>query len=157
MEDSDKPKTPEAVDRIVCAEIPDPQRNPLLYEIVTKLNLHGPCGNVNRNCPCMVGEGLDKKCSKNFPKHFTDRTVLSEINYPQYRRWSLTSGGVHRINQGPTYFNADNSWVVPYNPLLSLRYKAHINVEVVHSAKAVKYLYKYFTKRQADYNANESR
>ena len=40
----------------------------------------------------------------------------------------------------------DNSWVVPYNPFLSLKYNAHINVEVVHSVSAVKYLYKYITK-----------
>ncbi|XP_074645863.1 uncharacterized protein LOC141902122 [Tubulanus polymorphus] len=34
----------------------------------------------------------------------------------------------------------DNSFVVPYCPLLSPRYDAHINVEVVHSVQAVKYL-----------------
>ena len=40
----------------------------------------------------------------------------------------------------------DNSFVVPYNPLLSLWYKAHIDVEVVYSVQAVKYLYTYITK-----------
>lgn len=44
--------------------------------------------------------------------------------------------------------NIDNSSVVPYNPVLLLRYQAHVNVEVVHSVQAVKYLYKYITKGQ---------
>eukprot|EP00973_Karenia_brevis_P064014 8895875-Karenia_brevis.AAC.1 len=37
----------------------------------------------------------------------------------------------------------DNRDVVPYNPYLSQKFQAHINVEVVSSIKAVKYLYKY--------------
>ena len=40
----------------------------------------------------------------------------------------------------------DNSWIVPYNPYLSLRYDCHINVEVCTSPKAAKYLFKYTTK-----------
>jgi hypothetical protein len=33
--------------------------------------------------------------------------------------------------------------VVPYSPYLSLKFNCHINVEVVQSIKAIKYLYKY--------------
>ena len=40
----------------------------------------------------------------------------------------------------------DNSWIVPYNPILCLKYDSHINVEAVYSVMAVKYLYKYITK-----------
>ncbi|XP_014775823.1 uncharacterized protein LOC106873110 [Octopus bimaculoides] len=42
----------------------------------------------------------------------------------------------------------NNSWIVPYNPYLTIKYNTHINVEVVHFVQAVKYLYKYITKGQ---------
>jgi hypothetical protein len=40
----------------------------------------------------------------------------------------------------------DNSWVVPYNPYLTLKYNAHINLELCSTVKSVKYLYKYMYK-----------
>ena len=40
----------------------------------------------------------------------------------------------------------DNTWVVPYNPYLSGKYKAHINVEVCGSVQAIKYINKYIYK-----------
>ena len=40
----------------------------------------------------------------------------------------------------------DNRWIVPYNPYLIRRYKAHINVEVCTTVQAVKYIHKYVYK-----------
>jgi hypothetical protein len=40
----------------------------------------------------------------------------------------------------------DDTWVVPYNPYLLLKYNCHINVEICNSVSAVKYLYKYVYK-----------
>ena len=40
----------------------------------------------------------------------------------------------------------DNRWIVPYNPYLSLKFDAHINLESCSSVKSVKYLYKYVYK-----------
>ena len=103
------------------------------------------------------------RCSKKFPKLFSLETQLPPDNYPKYKRRSPEDGGeIHRVNLGtehnPNFFDLDNSWVVPYNPVLSYRYNAHINVEIVHSTKCVKYLYKYITKGQdrSIFNINDA-
>ena len=146
MQDSDKPRTPEMIDKVVSAEIPDKIVNPKLYDIITSNNIHGPCGTtINSNNPCMEGEGNQKHCTKKFPKSFTNTTIVREDAYPQYRRRAPDQGGqTHKIRGKE--FVIDNSWVVPYNPALSLRYDSHINVEIVDNLAAVKYLYKYITK-----------
>ena len=140
-----KPKTTDMIDSIVSAEIPDRDTNPKLYENITTQNIHGPCGNVNLKSPCMNGN----KCTKNFPKSFQQCTKVTENAYPLYMRRDSDSGGktqVKKVNGND--FAVDNSFVVPYKPSLSLRFQAHINVEIVHSVQAVKYLYKYITKGQ---------
>ncbi len=40
----------------------------------------------------------------------------------------------------------DNSWVVPYSPVLSKMSNAHINVEYCSSVKSIKYICKYVNK-----------
>ena len=149
MDNESKPNCPEIIDRIVCSEIPDIITNPSLHHVITTQNIHGPCGFVNPDSPCMEDTGSGKQCAKNFPKLFSDTTTVTAMSYPQYRRRSPASGGkTHMKKVRNSDFAVDNSFVVPYNPTLSLRYKAHINVEIVHSVQAVKYLYKYITKGQ---------
>ena len=78
------------------------------------------------------------------PKPFSDTTVIREGAYPEYRRRSLNQGGqTHTIKHHGQDFIIDNSWIVPFNPYLSLRYEAHINVEIVFLFSSVKYIYKY--------------
>ena len=54
----------------------------------------------------------------------------------------------HTMEVCGSEISVDNAFIVPYNPVLSLRYHSHINVEVVRSAQVVKYIYKYITKGQ---------
>ena len=151
LANQDRLLNPQMVDGIVSAELPpDPSTMPdedsrdqakRLEEIVIKTMIHGPCGETNRNSPCM----LDGKCQKSFPKPFVKETVVDpEACYALYRRRSPADGGrVVRTEDGKTL---DNSWVVPYNPFFTLRYAAHINVEVCASVRSAKYLFKYVTK-----------
>lgn len=127
-------RTAERIDEVVCAEIPDPVTNPILYEIVVKQMLHGPCGDI-----CRGDDGL---CSKKFPKDFQEFTEvnLNGTGYPAYRR---RINGHFAMKKGRVF---NNSAVVPYNKFLLLKYNAHINVEVCTSLKGVKYIYKYIYK-----------
>jgi hypothetical protein len=151
MDDADKPRDPEDVDHVVSAEIPDetvgtgaPSE---LHQLVLKHMIHGPCSNRNPDCVCMVKEGTVRRCSKNFPKDLRETTMLADTTYPAYRRRSPEQGGnTGTVRVRGQAMTVENDFVVPYNPYLLLKYRAHINVEVVASIEAVKYLYKYITK-----------
>ena len=82
----------------------------------------------------------DGKCTKDFPKPFCAQTVLSDDGYPHYRR--RDNGRTVKIHQQ----EVDNRWIVPYNPYLSKKYNAHINLEACTSIKSVNYLFKYVYK-----------
>ncbi|GBP92522.1 hypothetical protein EVAR_73783_1 [Eumeta japonica] len=134
---------PEEIDSIISAEIPDPSTDQLLFDIVTTNMIHGPCGTFNSSSPCMA----DGKCTKNFPKDFTNDTVTNVDGYPIYRRRNPENGGQSFIkNIINTDIDIDNRWVVPYSPLLSKTYNAHINVEFCSSVKSIKYICKYVHK-----------
>ena len=144
MAPDDKPRSPSDIDRLVCAEIPDKDINPKLHAIVTKHMCHGPCGNININNTCTEAKGNLKISSKQFPKDFTTVTTVTPNEYPKYRRRAPDDGGrTYETQIRGNKFTIDNSWVVPYNPYISLKFSAHINVEVVTSVESVKYIYKY--------------
>ena len=136
LANNDKFRTAEDLDTIISAEIPDLNTHPRLHAIVTRTMMHGPCGNMNPNCSCM----MDGKCTKDFPKAFQPATEFSVDGYPLYRRRD-TGVSVQVRNQ-----SLDNSYVVPYSPYLLQKYDCHINVEACVSIKSVKYLYKYVYK-----------
>ena len=62
--------TPEQVDSLIRAEIPNETEDKELFEIIKKNMIHGPCGQLNENSPCMH----NGKFSKKFPKHFIQET-----------------------------------------------------------------------------------
>ena len=110
---------------------------------VTSCMIHGPCGPRNPDSPCMKG----RKCTKQFPKEFQSHTMSDGDGYPKYRRRSPEDGGYDAmVMRGHKEYHIDNSWVVPYNPLLSQICNGHVNVEIAGSVKCVKYILKYINK-----------
>jgi len=134
---------PNQIDDIICAEIPNPESDKKLYDTVSKNMIHGPCGALNSSSPCM----RDGKCTKKFPKILIKDTQTNDKNYPSYRRRAPEDGGrttiVKRASQD---IEVNNSWVVPYTPLLSKIFNSHINVEYCNTVRAIKYICKYINK-----------
>ena len=138
MYPQDKINNPDHYDKIVCAEIPDILRHPKLHELVIKHMIHGPCGHLQTNNPCMQGD--PPICRFRYPRQFNEQTTQGEDAYPLYRR---RDNGIKVDVRGKTL---DNRWVVPYNPRLLMMFNCHMNVEVCSSIKSVKYLFKYVYK-----------
>ncbi|PNX64152.1 helicase-like protein, partial [Trifolium pratense] len=51
---SSKYPSPEDIDTIISAEIPNPDSDPELYNLVKKHMIHGPCGSSRLQSPCTV-------------------------------------------------------------------------------------------------------
>ena len=76
--------------------------------------VHGPCGCINPNSPCMQ----DGQCSKKYPKQYISEIQLGADSNPLYRKWSHDDAGqVSNISMriGGTRVDQeiDNRWIVP--------------------------------------------
>ena len=139
LSSEDRPRTTDDYDKFVCAMLPDKVVNPILYKNVTSFMLHGPCGALHPNSPCMK----DGKCKFGYPKPFANETTepTKKVNL-LYKREDDERTFVNE----DTGFEYDNRNVVPYNEYLIQKYQCHINVEICSNITTVKYLYKYVYK-----------
>lgn len=136
LEGNSRDPRPSFIDSIITADIPDRVSDPLGYSLVDEFMVHGPCGELNKKCPCMK----NNKCSKFFPKAYQQSTIVGEDGFVQYRR---PESGSYVERYG---VRLDSGWVVPYNLSLLKRFRAHINVEWCNKTHLIKYLFKYVTK-----------
>lgn len=132
------------IDNIISAEISDPEEDKTLYDTIIKNMIHGPCGACNPASLCMQNGG----CTIKYPRELIRETVHSDKGYPLYRRRASADGGKQvdiRTRSGEIK-SFDNSWVVPYSPILFKLFNAHIYVEACNSVRAIAYICKYTNK-----------
>ncbi|XP_028966748.1 uncharacterized protein LOC114828104, partial [Galendromus occidentalis] len=135
--------TPDKIDQVISAEIPDKHTDPELFEVVIKNMVHGPCGVFNTKSPRMK----DGFCTKRYPRELLAETMTGNDGYPLCRRRSAEDGGkTFTLKVRSSDIEVDNRWIVPYSPILSKIFKAHINVEYCNSVKSIKYICKYINK-----------
>ncbi|KAM0826906.1 hypothetical protein ACQ4PT_068551 [Festuca glaucescens] len=128
--------TPAMIDQYISAEIPDYAVDPLGYALVEEFMIHGPCGELNPDSPCMK----DGVCTKRFPKSYNEETIIDGLGFPVYRR---RNNDRYVVKNGR---KLDNRWVVSYNMGLLKKFQAHINVEWCNKTNLLKYLFKYLAK-----------
>jgi len=140
------------INGFISAELP-PANDPISQElrgIIETTMVHTHCVAHNGQALCM--QGLDRfsvlMCCKGYPHSFQEETIINEDGYPTHRRRETGQSYTVEVRRDGADITAviDNRRVVPYSPSLSLCYKAHINVEVCGSVKAVKYIHKYINK-----------
>jgi hypothetical protein len=136
LDSRDKLHSSDAINSVICAELPDKDLFPKLYSTVSNFMIHGPCGHAFPKSPCMK----DRKCSKFYPKKFVACTSFDPSGYPVYRR---RDSGVTVLKKDALL---DNRSVVPYNPKLIMKYQAHVNIEYCNKSNSIKYLFKYINK-----------
>ncbi|KAF8088731.1 LOW QUALITY PROTEIN: hypothetical protein N665_0531s0004 [Sinapis alba] len=107
------------------------------YNLVSKHMIHGPCGVIKPNSPCME----KKVCTKKYPRPYNDYTSIDKSGYVLYHRRKDETSSV--VKDGEVM---NNTSVIPHNIDILKKYEAHIKVELCNRTSAVKYMFKYITK-----------
>lgn len=134
--------SPRYVDNIILAELPPLEIDPdeSLTKIVKGYMLYRKCGQEDLSALCT----RNNHCEKGFPKPYQKTTYTETNEYSLYRRRQDTP----YIIDGQQHLSNDlNRRVISYNPYLTCRYNYHINIELVCSVKAIRYIFKYIHKR----------
>ena len=90
----DKIRNAEDIDRIISAEIPDPDEDPEYYNTVKTSLVHGPCGpDYPRGLKKGCWDFENHCCSKGYPKPLQSYTSINDRGYPNYCRTAPKDGG----------------------------------------------------------------
>ncbi|KAG8235757.1 hypothetical protein J437_LFUL015378 [Ladona fulva] len=100
---------PTQIDEVISAELPNEEDDRLLFKIICKNMIHGPCETQTGN----DGYPLYRSRKPGQERHTASIKTKLDSQYKQVE--------------------VDNRWVVPYTPLLSKMFEAHITAEYCNS------------------------
>ncbi|GMF47935.1 unnamed protein product [Phytophthora fragariaefolia] len=92
LAEEDKPRTREIIDKLVSAELPDPETNPQLYETILTCMMHGPCGAANPSCAFLTHgrhtmlTRFFELCASEAPENQIAKTIVYQ-DIPKEFRW----------------------------------------------------------------------
>lgn len=158
-------ETADDVDELVCAELPPESvryvstlcvsslcfQEPELRERVLSNMVHAPC---SEHCSPKLPDGSISPCMRRYPFPFRNTTEYrpNGKRVSNCRRvfyvWNLTqvlyrrreNGDVETVYLRKKYIQVDNSVIVPYNRYMLWKYGGHINMEIITTRSAPKYL-----------------
>ncbi|XP_069175925.1 uncharacterized protein [Procambarus clarkii] len=113
--------TSNEIDDIISAELPNADVDKHLHETVTKNMIHGPCGTLNPNSPCLI----DGKCSKQYPRAFVSNTVTGNDGYTLYRRSAEDGGRISLPHNFCNLVTSKEELVEKVFPNIQINYKNH--------------------------------
>ncbi|XP_076923279.1 uncharacterized protein LOC143585354 [Bidens hawaiensis] len=83
---------PKDVDKFISTKIPKKDSDPDISKLVSDHMIHGPCGDANPKCTCMV----NKRYYKNFPNIFNDETAVDSQDISSCEAaWRIFAFDVH--------------------------------------------------------------
>ena len=121
------PHTVQDIDNLVSAEIPDKDTHPHLHKCVTSHMMHGPCGALDKHCPCMK----ENQCSKGFPKSFKEATTIGDDSYPEYKRYECPALTAVHISTAHT----NNIATVPFLCLAAFAWQVLTAVQLTQHGR----------------------
>lgn len=90
----------------MIAEIPDPETDQVLHDVVTTSMIYGPCNTINPKSPCMCYG----RSSKHYPQNLPDETTTGNDGYLLYRfRSSEDDDRKFTVKAKGNDFGVDNS------------------------------------------------
>uniref|UniRef100_A0A0K0FS31 Helitron_like_N domain-containing protein n=1 Tax=Strongyloides venezuelensis TaxID=75913 RepID=A0A0K0FS31_STRVS len=136
--------TSDQVNKSVKAEFPDKEKNPRLFEIVTKTIVHSKCDISKTKVPCWNEE--KNICTKKFSEQYHKVTFIifkDKVNIKRFFDPLLDT--IDRFGN-----EVNNDFCITYNPYLNLKHNSHINAKICESGLCSKHLFKYIHKSNGD-------